>query len=263
MSRARAGSASGGAGAAQPPQLSTTGGPFDEDEAGKSKRDCLVVLSRVRDQGIKGLPAEVRLDAGSQSVVTVGRSEDNDIVLAETKAASKVHCHIAMRTFKLLGQTQAHQAVFLHDVSRNKTLVNGNAAVRPWQWLHDGDVIGLHTDSNEPSLVADLFKVKYRKLIKLPAAQAKGMDGMLGPDHGKPVAAAPSRKRGRTASASASARSSEQMVDYWLGCEECSAWHKVSKAVHDKWEPKRFVCANIDMVCKPSRNKKARTGSTR
>lgn len=85
------------------------------------------------------------------------------------RAASKIHCQLALRAFKLPERDEIHEALFLRDVSKNKTLVNGMPAFRPWHWVQHGDSIGLHPDSTKPDVVLELYKVWYRKLHKLPS----------------------------------------------------------------------------------------------
>ncbi|CAE8584025.1 unnamed protein product, partial [Polarella glacialis] len=90
---------------------------------------------------------------------------------------SKIHCQLALRQFWMpkkegsgsKASVDPHEepqsALFLRDVSRNKMLVNGAPAFRPWHWLQEEDVIGLQTASGDSQ---SLYKVKYNVHRKIP-----------------------------------------------------------------------------------------------
>lgn len=133
------------------------------------------------------MPAEARLGAGWPNAIVVGRLEKSDYVLP-LKAASKLHCQFALRTFRMPGEETVHEALFLRDVSRNHTLVNGKAALRPWHWLRDGDLIGLNL--TEPGGVLNFWRVCYRRHLRIQAvtpasasqSEEKGPLPPFGPD---------------------------------------------------------------------------------
>eukprot|EP00403_Amphidinium_massartii_P019440 CAMPEP_0178419124 /NCGR_PEP_ID=MMETSP0689_2-20121128/25446_1 /TAXON_ID=160604 /ORGANISM="Amphidinium massartii, Strain CS-259" /LENGTH=323 /DNA_ID=CAMNT_0020040547 /DNA_START=28 /DNA_END=999 /DNA_ORIENTATION=- len=166
--------------------LSTTGGPLDEESASES-RGC--VLLEPIEPGTSGAPVieKVLFGPGFNDVINVGRDDGLDVPL-DLRAVSKVHCQFLLRTFRWSGDDpeKKHEAFFLRDVSRNGTLVNGVAAVRPLHWLQDGDVIGVFRAPNDPQ-VQDCWKVVY---IKLDRLRNKEHDAPEVPSKGKsaPVA---------------------------------------------------------------------------
>jgi len=149
------------------PWLSTTGGGAVGPLA-TFPGQCAVELQRTAESANECRPERVPIGAGYPAVVTLGRHEENTVVLT-LRGASKIHCQLALRTFKLPERAEIHEALFLRDVSKNKTLVNGMPAFRPWHWVQHGDSIGLHPDSDKPDFALELYKVWYRKLHKLPS----------------------------------------------------------------------------------------------
>jgi len=144
----------------RPSWLSTTGASTEQ----LVENQGVVVLERA-SRSDNDVPNKTQLGAGWPAAITLGRSPRCEIVVP-MKAASKVHCQFALRSFRLQGG-MAHEALFLRDVSKNKTLVNGRPAVRPWHWLHDGDTVGLSCPA-DPAVPMDLLRVQYCNLIKLP-----------------------------------------------------------------------------------------------
>lgn len=115
----------------------------------------------------EGLPERLLLGGGWPCTVTIGRHSDNEAVLM-LRSASKVHCQIALRGFRLPGHAEGHEAAFLRDNSRNGTMVNGVPAFRPWHWLQSGDYIGIRDGRGKAENLVDLYRVEYCSHRRLP-----------------------------------------------------------------------------------------------
>jgi len=141
-----------------------------EDSAGLEADERHAVVSLVRTDAalIQSIPERLSLGGGWPTAVTVGRHEDNEAVLP-VRTASKLHCQVTLRAFRLSIQGSVHEAAFLRDNSRHGTLVNGFPAFRPWHWLQHGDVIGLMAKaSTDVSCILNFYRVEYCKHEKLP-----------------------------------------------------------------------------------------------
>lgn len=125
-----------------------------------------------------GVP-ELRLgsaSAGFPEAVTVGSHEENEAVLPLEEAA-ECHCQFALRSFKLPQHSdKVHEALFLRDVAEDsRTLVNGQPAFRPWQWLQDGDDIGLPcvaANGGSANGALEFYTVRYCNVQMLPRGAA-------------------------------------------------------------------------------------------
>jgi len=133
----------------------------------KGQEPGAVALVRLADSLKNSIEKRVLLGGGGPIQITMGRHEDNDVLL-EMKSVSKVHCQVALRPFQLPGHDESHEAAFLRDNSKHGTLVNGEPADRPWHWLQHGDRIGLRNLKGASEAVLDLYKVEYSPLRKLP-----------------------------------------------------------------------------------------------
>lgn len=174
----------------KPPEFLSTIGPQREQQSDHPA----VLLLRTDDPIVHMLPQEIGLDPGSQDSLTLGRHTGNEAVLS-IKACSKVHCQFALRSFRLPSSPTAHRALFLRDVSKNRTLVNGKLAFKPWHWLHDGDRVGLHKSSSDLKSVLEVFEVSYRSHMKLPGDAARKPTGTDGSQEAPASAAVQKGKR--------------------------------------------------------------------
>jgi len=112
--------------------------------------------------GATGLPSVIRFGAGWPGTATIGRQLGNDAVLP-LPVASRVHCQLALRRFRLPGKEEVHEALFLRDVSKHRTLVNGVPASLAWHWLKEGDDVGLYKEHGvESPTVLHLYTVRYQ-----------------------------------------------------------------------------------------------------
>lgn len=212
------------------------------------------------------LPNEVRIGDGFSKTVSVGRHEDNQIVLPLT-SVSRVHCQLALRKFQLPGQVRLHEALFLCDMSSHGTLVNGVPAHQPWQWLRMGDKIGICLDRSDPNSLAIIYKVHYRTLrtlsasvTSMPATLAASSQQVTQSSAGarkKETSNAPkgqsSRKAPRKTQSSAPAPLPAPELPatvFWLCCDECEEWHVVEESVHNFFESRDWTCEDIGMPCK-------------
>eukprot|EP00927_Polykrikos_kofoidii_P055291 TRINITY_DN49568_c0_g1_i1.p1 TRINITY_DN49568_c0_g1~~TRINITY_DN49568_c0_g1_i1.p1 ORF type:complete len:336 (+),score=52.26 TRINITY_DN49568_c0_g1_i1:81-1088(+) len=147
-----------------PDWLSTTGGPRGPSQDRRDGVVRLVPTAAAAELGLK----EFRLGsiaAGFYEAITFGSHEGNEAVLPLDEAA-QLHCQFAVRSFKLPQHSdQIFEALFLRDVAEDsRTLVNGQPAFRPWQWLQDGDEIGLPCDAADGASANgafDFFTVVY------------------------------------------------------------------------------------------------------
>lgn len=186
----------------RPQWLSTTGGGGAVPRASGSGQTAAVELLRIGAGATQHLPDALRLGGPWPDVVTVGRHERNSAVL-HNKAASRVHCQLALRTFHVPQRDEVHEALFLCDISKCKTYVNGMPAFRPWHWVQDGDSIGVPDEEEGLEGVLDLYKVRYCSLHRLPStlvaipSSAEPLPKYQGQDFmaGKTVAKQPQRKQ--------------------------------------------------------------------
>mmetsp|Transcript_21594 Transcript_21594/g.43572 ORF Transcript_21594/g.43572 Transcript_21594/m.43572 type:complete len:302 (-) Transcript_21594:13-918(-) len=133
-----------------------------DDHSGASEDSVVVVLVKIANQATERLPDSFFLGGEWPSAATFGRNEVNDGILLARKA-SKVHCQVVLRPFRLVPNGPLHEAAFLRDNAKHGTMVNGAAAFRPWHWLQHGDVIGL-VDGG----LTEILRVEYRKYAPIP-----------------------------------------------------------------------------------------------
>jgi len=126
-------------------------------------------LRRTSEPAAQCLPETLQLGGGWPDVVTFGRHVSNTAVL-QLKAVSNVHCQIALRPFTLADKEEVHEALFLRDLSKHRTLVNGVPAKQEWHWLQEGDAIGVRPDWTNPGDVLNVFEVHYCELRSLPGS---------------------------------------------------------------------------------------------
>mmetsp|Transcript_54907 Transcript_54907/g.128388 ORF Transcript_54907/g.128388 Transcript_54907/m.128388 type:complete len:315 (+) Transcript_54907:126-1070(+) len=184
-------------GSGQVQWLSTTGGPYHEEE------ESISVLLDPAEATSDFQLEEVHFGTRLNSSIMAGRSDKCDVTLP-FKVASKQHCQILLRQFKFEDSQKVHEAIFLRDLSRNGTMVNNQRANQPIQWLQDGDIIGIQAESTtNQTIVHACWKVVYCKHHRFRVKDAKlalapppvGGVGEAKPNHAAPAKVSPAAKQ--------------------------------------------------------------------
>lgn len=125
--------------------VSFTGGPFPKDTV------AAVVLNPTRPSKEQTLPV-ISLNGSGKTFPRFANAGTDSVlctaVLPEDVGASRLQCQFVVLSFEYkcaVGRLQ--EALFLRDLAEERrdmpTLVNGKPAIKPLQWLHDGDVVEL------------------------------------------------------------------------------------------------------------------------
>jgi len=143
-----------------PAFLSTTGGPWTQESDATNFRDeGSVELSWTGASAVRSLKKKLRIGAGCPSSATVG-GDDSDAVLNLSDIQDDL-CKLQLRSFTLYGSDQLHEALFVHDCSESRLLINKEPAFKPWHWLQDGDLLGLHVGGTGENKVLNFYRVTY------------------------------------------------------------------------------------------------------